>query len=72
MMFLNKKLILIGIVAISFLVAQAYSEVVCSEDELVKELIEDIEDNGNFQTKLIIQLIKLIRKTRLLKRVNWT
>lgn len=46
MMFLNKKLILIGIVAFSFLLSTAYSEVVCSEDELVKELIEDIEDNG--------------------------
>ncbi len=50
MMFLNKKLILIGVIAISFLVAQANSEIVCSEDELVKELIEDIEDNGNYNT----------------------
>jgi len=48
MMFLRKKLILIGMIALSFLVAQSYSEVVCSEDELVKELIEDIEDNGNY------------------------
>lgn len=47
MMFLKKNLILIGMIAFAFLVAQAYSEVVCSEDELVKELIEDIEDNGN-------------------------
>jgi len=46
MMFLNRKLIFIGIIAISFFFAQAYSEVVCSEDEFVKELIEDIEDNG--------------------------
>lgn len=53
MMFLKKKLILIGIIAISFLVAQAHSEVVCSEDELVKELIEDIEDNGNINILLI-------------------
>ena len=47
MMFIKKKLFIIGIIAISYLIAQAYSEVVCSEDELVKELIEDIEDNGN-------------------------
>ena len=47
MMFKNKK-ILISIVAISYLIALINSEVVCSEDELVRELVEDLEDNGNF------------------------
>ncbi len=30
---------------------------VCSEDELIKELKEDIEDNGIFFNKFIIYLI---------------
>jgi len=46
MMFLKKKLLLITIIALCYFIVDTYSEVVCSEDELVKELIEDIEDNG--------------------------
>jgi len=46
MMFLKKNLLPIGILILSFLLAHVNSEVVCSEDELVKELVEDIEDNG--------------------------
>lgn len=32
---------------ICLLFSQIYCDVVCSEDELIKELKEDIEDNGN-------------------------
>jgi len=38
------------------------SEVVCSEDELVREIIEDLEDNGIFHNLSL-------RKTRLFKRI---
>lgn len=33
-------------VFICLLFSQTYCDVVCSEDELIKELREDIEDNG--------------------------
>lgn len=47
MMFLNKKILIFSLsIIISVFISQAYSEVVCSEDELVKELVEDIEENG--------------------------
>ena len=46
-MFLNKKVLICSIVAISYLITLINSEVVCSEDELVRELVEDLEDNGN-------------------------
>ncbi len=45
MMFSNYRSLLI-LSSILFLTTQVKSEVVCSEDELVKELIEDIRDNG--------------------------
>ena len=47
MMFSNKKFLICSIIAISYLIAIINSEVVCSEDELVRELVEDLEDNGN-------------------------
>ena len=46
MMLLNKKILICSIIAISYLIAIINSEVVCSEDELVRELVEDLEDNG--------------------------
>ena len=47
MMFSVKKTLIISIIAISYLIAIINTEVVCSEDELVRELVEDLEDNGN-------------------------
>ena len=46
MMFSIKKVLICSIIAISY-IALINSEVVCSEDELVRELVEDLEDNGN-------------------------
>lgn len=45
-MFSYKKLLICSILAISYLISITNSEVVCSEDELVRELVEDLEDNG--------------------------
>lgn len=41
----NRRLILIAIIFISTIFI-GHCEVVCSEDELVRELVEDLEDNG--------------------------
>jgi len=49
MRFFNVKLFVIGIITLLFLIIESNSEVVCSEDELVKELIQDIEDNGKIK-----------------------
>jgi hypothetical protein len=43
--FLSRNLIFLSLVLILF-VNHIKSEVVCSEDELVREIIEDLEDNG--------------------------
>jgi hypothetical protein len=53
-MLLKVIILLISLIAIK-------TEVVCSEDELVREIIEDLEDNGI--------LIYLCRKTRLFERI---
>jgi 2,4-dienoyl-CoA reductase-like NADH-dependent reductase (Old Yellow Enzyme family) len=46
-MFLKKQKILLTVFLIfTSLLCYIKSEVVCSEDELVRELIEDLEDNG--------------------------
>lgn len=45
-MLLNKKFLILSLIALSYLICQINSEVVCSEDELVRELVEDLEDNG--------------------------
>lgn len=45
--FKNKKAILVSCIMLcSGVINLINSEVVCSEDELVKELIEDLDDNG--------------------------
>jgi hypothetical protein len=40
------KLILILLITLSLLFIRSTSQVVCSEDELIKELQEDLDDNG--------------------------
>ena len=45
-MFQNTKFILISILVLFCFINYINSEVVCSEDELVREIIEDLEDNG--------------------------
>ena len=45
-MFQNTKFILISILVLFCFINYIHSEVVCSEDELVREIIEDLEDNG--------------------------
>jgi len=46
----KRSLTLIAIIAFSCLVNFATSQVVCSQDELIKELYEDLIDNGiNFK-----------------------
>lgn len=48
MKFSIKVIAIFGTFCILNLIPEITSEVVCSEDELVKELVEDIEDNGKF------------------------
>ena len=46
MMFFTKKIFFCLFVLIGISLTFIKSEVVCSEDELVRELVEDLEDNG--------------------------
>jgi hypothetical protein len=62
MMFSFKKLLICSILAISYLIALTNSEVVCSEDELVRELVEDLEDNGINKITYLLYLIISIGK----------
>jgi hypothetical protein len=45
-MMFRKNLIKILLVTLLFNILYVKSEVVCSEDELVREIIEDLEDNA--------------------------
>lgn len=40
------QFILLKILFLTFLIYTSHAQVVCSEDELIKELREDIDDNG--------------------------
>ena len=54
-----KTFILLGLLVLSFTTC-VYSQVVCSEDELVKELREDIDDNGLIYYIILITYKKKI------------
>lgn len=42
-----KRSVFIFAITLALFVSQSYSQVVCSQDELIKELYEDVIDNGN-------------------------
>ena len=46
MMFYKLKLIFLSVLIFFTIINKINTEVVCSEDELVREIIEDLEDNG--------------------------
>jgi len=46
MMFYKLKLIFLSVLIFFAIVNKINTEVVCSEDEFVREIIEDLEDNG--------------------------
>ena len=63
----KRSLILVSLVALSFLVNFSTSQVVCSQDELIKELYEDLIDNGIFLFNFQVNWIALESLSLLMK-----
>lgn len=44
----KRSFVVLAILASTLLIHQSSAQVVCSQDELIKELYEDLIDNGSF------------------------
>ncbi len=64
-MYKLRSLVFVSLIALLFLIDVSVSQVVCSQDELIKELYEDLIDNG-------IPKSFTLRKTGLFKKVRNT
>jgi len=43
----KRSVLILSLITLSLFINSAFSQVVCSQDELVRELYEDIIDNGS-------------------------